>query len=197
MRLQKMNIRFIPLLILAVAMAFGSCQNSGDHSDKVETLDSLYTEVEAAEEVLKNIPHDTAVKTIEKIKKDLTFVQDTYEGDMRMDIAVTLSDYRATSRIIKHYGDRHGRLKSEVERTKMQLTNLKKALESGATEDKEGNKITAEYVDKAFRQEKKIAENLVKEIMEMRDRVEMMQERYIRIWPEVRPILDSLKRTTI
>ncbi|MFZ6053187.1 hypothetical protein [Halocola ammonii] len=193
-----MKSKFLPLAFAATCMAliFG-CQSSGNHTEKVRILDSLYTEVEEAEKVLAQIPHDTAMKTISAIQKDLKFVQDTYEGDMNKDHALKLADYRSVSRIVKNYGQRKKRLEDEIERTKSQLTGLKEALEMGATEDKEGNKIDSDYVEQAFSQEKKVAENLIKEIHEMRDRVEMMQTKYIETLPKVNPILDSLKQSTV
>lgn len=193
MKFQILTVSFIAALL---ALIYG-CNTSGSYNQKVEVLDSLYTEVLEAEKVLAEIPHDTAVKTIAAIKKDLKYVQDTYEGDMNKDHALKLADYRSVSRLVKNYGQRHNRLKSEIERTKTQLQGLKNALESGATEDREGNKIDSDYVEKAFAQEKKVAENLVEEIHEMRDRVEMMQNRYIELLPKVNPILDSLKQSNL
>ena len=193
-----MKLKFLPIAIgtICMAMIFG-CQSSGSHTEKVRVLDSLYTEVEEAEKVLAQIPHDTAMKTIAAIQKDLKYVQDTYEGDMNKDHALKLADYRSVSRIVKNYGKRKKRLESEIERTKSQLKGLKEALEMGATEDKEGNKIDSDYVEQAFSQEKKVAENLIEEIHEMEDRVEMMQTRYIELLPRVNPILDSLKQSTV
>jgi superfamily I DNA and RNA helicase len=193
-----MTFKILPIAFIFACLAtvFG-CNTSGSHSEKVRVLDSLYNEVNEAEKVLAQIPHDTAVKTVAKIKKDLSYVQKNYEGDMNKDHALKLADYRATSRLIKNYGERHNRLKSEIERTKTQLMGLKEALESGATEDKEGNKISSDYVEKAFQQEKMIAENLIKEIHEMKDRVEMMQTKYNDLLPRVNPILDSLKQSTV
>ena len=186
-----LTVGLVTLLILGIS----SCEPKPSYSSEISQLDSLYFAVTDAEKRFDEIQQEPTSNFFGSIKDDLEFIQQNYEGSMDREKGSLLANYRSITKLVKDFDRRYSRTNAEIDRTKDQLRTLQSALEDGATHDSQGGEMTPEYVAKVFRQEKEVASNLIEEIDEMRDRIELAQERYREIHPSVMPILDSLYKS--
>lgn len=148
-----------------------SCSSKINTSAEVSKLDSLLTEVTTAENVYKSeIQHEEIHWRLDSMSNVLKFIESNYEGEMAKENAMLVARYNDTKGIVKKYKNRAPQIRKEIDRTKMQLSNFKQALQAGATKDKNGNVIDKEYVSKQMRKETEAAEYLVKSIMELKER---------------------------
>jgi chromosome segregation ATPase len=173
-------------------LGLGSCTSSVDHSEKIGSLQSLQADLLRAENDFSQIDFEETKAMFGRIEADLKAVQESYEGDMSFKLAKKLSDYREVTKMVKDFPRRYARIKSEIERTKGQLSGLERALTAKATVDSKGNEITPEYVERMYNQEQKVASSLINEIDEMCAKLKSAQTRYTDMLPQVTPILDSL-----
>lgn len=190
-----MRITWIVGLVATALFGMSSCQSRPAYIGEIRALDSLFFAVTDAERRFDEIQQESTSEFFGSIKDDLEFIQQSYEGTMDRDRAALLADYRSITKLVKDFDRRYTRTNAEIDRTKNQLRTLQNALESGATHDSEGGEMTAEYVAKVYKQETEVASNLIVEIDKMRDRIQLAQERYRELHPDVMPILDSLYKS--
>ncbi|MDZ4824490.1 MAG: hypothetical protein SH856_13605 [Flavobacteriales bacterium] len=129
---------------------------------------------------------------MDSVMADLKYIEENYEGNMREDLGKLFSDYRTIIKLLPDFNKRYNRTEKEIEATKIQLTNLKIALAKGATQDSAGNKITQGYVQKAFGEEKMMAESLIGEMIILTERSATLAERYDSLRPLVKFYVDSI-----
>lgn len=162
-----MNIR--PLLaltgVLIALITLSACQsNSNNFSAEVATTDSLLTAVDAAAKRYEAVDAAKVKSALQTIKDDMVAMRMLSNEVLDSADAVLFSEYNSAKRLIKDFPKRNDRIIQELDRTRQQLQQFKAMLQSGATEDKDGNKITAEYVKENAAIEHRVASSLIEEI---------------------------------
>jgi len=104
-----------------------------------------------------------------------------------------ISKYNDTKNIIKKFKSRSPQIKKEIERTIIQLTTFREALNSKATKDKNGRVIDKLYIEKEMRKETEAAEYLVKSIKELDERSQEFLKMNESRLQEVLPYVNALK----
>lgn len=162
-------MRFYAILFCIATLT--SCSRNINTSAEVKKIDSLLTQVKAAEQVYNSeIPHAEITWRLDSLSRIFKTVEASQENELSKENAMLLSRYNDTKGIVKKYKQRSPRIKSEISRTQSQLSNFKQALESGATHDKNGNVIDKAYISAQMKKETEAAEYLVKSIMELKER---------------------------
>jgi len=158
----------------------------------VAKLDSLLTEVNKAETIYTlEINHTEINRRLDSLQQVMKKVE-RYEGEMAQDDANLVAMFYDTRGIVKKYKSRGPQIKREIKRTQDQLKNLKHALHSNATHDKNGNIIDKAYVAKQMQKETEAAEYLVKSIMELKERsIRFIEENEKRL-QDVLPYVNGL-----
>lgn len=184
------------LLTYTLAMALigmvYACQRTADHSEKIQSIDLAIERVDSARQVFMTIDQNEGSRLNQAINGNVKRIATHYADDMDKETGMLLSQYKSTANIVKDWGSRYRRVYNEINRTEHQLSNLKKALEMNATQDSLGNAFTPEFVDRVFQQEMTVADHLVEEISDMKDRLQRAQESYETLHPRVQPLLDAL-----
>lgn len=177
---------------MLLALLFAGCQRQPDHSGKIQSLDKLLVQLDSAELVFSEVDRSEGIELRKKIDADVKRIAANYTEEMSRETASLVSQYKSTGNIVKNWGKRHKRISREIERTRKQLQDLKKALEIGATEDQDGNAFTPEYVEKVYTQECTVAEHLIEEIEDMHERQSRARSTYEKYEPSVERILEQL-----
>jgi len=184
-------MRFFTILFGITMLS--SCSQLGNVSSEVAKLDSLLTEVNAAEKIYEeNIPHEEIGIRLDSLKKIVSFAEG-YSGEMSLKDANMISKYNDTKNIIKKFKSRSPQIKKEIERTIIQLTTFREALNSKATKDKNGRVIDKLYIEKEMRKETEAAEYLVKSIKELDERSQEFLKMNESRLQEVLPYVNALK----
>lgn len=184
---------FVAIFILLIGfLMFQGCKSHEQYASEIGVLDSLREEVTDAAERFGEIPFDQTVTTINTIESDLEAIQREYIGNMPKAQAMMLGSYYESKKICKNFSSRYKRLSNEIERTDKQLKDLSGALQTGATEDTEGNQFTPIYVKEVFTQEVSVAKSLITEIDDLNQRVSKLEMRYEDLKPQITELMDSL-----
>lgn len=153
------------ILLLSVIIALISCKpQSPAYSDQAQKLDSLAAAIDVATPPFLAIHADSVMNVVNTVKDDMRQMELLSKGQMDVETARVFSDYNSAKRLVKDFSGRNSRLTNELERTKLQLAALSKALKDGANVDAAGNKIDDAYVSKQVGLETRIAEELIEEM---------------------------------
>jgi septation ring formation regulator EzrA len=146
------------------------------------------------------------VKQIDSLKTQLNEVSLRYQqldiqrlgafvdsvNTQREDMAKVLGDYRRIKKLIPDIASAHPKIMEEIKTDLQQLSDLQMALTEHATHDAAGNKITAEYIEKAFLSETKAASDLIKQLDLLMERAPLADSIYHRNYDQVRFWVDSI-----
>ncbi len=176
-----------------MALFMANCTNKPSHTLEVKTLDSLLAEVDAVEVVFNKLPHEGVNTRLDSIQSTIKFVEANYGGEISKENGFLLDNYRSTKSIVKRFGERTSQIQKEVARTKSQLSNFKEALSSGATHDKNNEKIDSKYIEKNMSLEKEAAGTLISGVNELKERSERFITKNEEKLQELLPYLNSLK----
>jgi chromosome segregation ATPase len=138
----------LPLLtVLLLVAALSSCHKS-DFKTELKTIDSLKTTVERSEKTLNSIVPDEVNGITSKILADLDSAEMTLEKNkltITREDAVFFGRYKALTSSVESFNALYNKLKTELSKTKEQLSNLKTDLANGTIEeDKASSYIKAE-----------------------------------------------------
>jgi chemotaxis protein histidine kinase CheA len=189
--MSKIPQRFALLLFALIICVLPSCKHM-DYSKQIHDLDSLHTALSTVSQryAMLNVV-DLGAK-VDSVNRHLDYVQKNYVGYQREDMALVLSQYRRVKKLIPDISSANERIKQEINLTLEQLNSLSQALKEGATHDSAGNKMTEEYLDKAFASESKKAGALVQQLDELLDRAPMADSIYNAHYARVRFWVDSI-----
>lgn len=180
--------KYLAFPLLLSLLFVQSCTPSAEkYASEIEGIDSLLTELNASMEVFKSIPSDEVSKAFKQMNDDLKQAQ-FYLQDSTVTIeeATLFSEYTSARRLVKDFPERMRSMPQEYDRTIHQLSNLKQALESGATHDQLGNKIDDAYVQTQYAMERKLAESLARELRYTEDYATRAMKAYAELEPQVR-----------
>lgn len=175
------------ILLGLSAIAFQACESSAErYAKEITALDSTLAAVDSAALVFGTIPVEEVSQAFATINKDLKAAQYLLETEeVGLETAQLFAEYTRARRLIKDFPQRMRTLPAELERTRLQLTGLKKALEDGATADAMGNKITPEYVKKQQELELNLARGLCDELVNTAD----YAKRSLAIYADTEPLV--------
>lgn len=163
-----MKNTWVYLIVPAFTLALfaSGCQNSAErYRAEIASIDSMLVVLDSAALVFAQIPADTVQAAALRMKEDLRNVQMQIGEEISMESGQLLGDYTRALRLVKDFPQRMRTLPIELDRTRHQLSGLKHALESGATTDQVGNKITPEYVSEQYNAEMRLADGLAQELI--------------------------------
>lgn len=184
-----------PLLPVLLAVWFVSCKHT-DYSKNIQQLDSLHIKLSASAERYAQLDVVDLGAKVDSVNRHLDYVQKNYVGYQREDMAYVMGEYRKVKKMIPDIASSHERVKKEIEVSLLQLSSLSQALKEGATHDMAGNKMTEEYLDKAFNTESKKATDLIGQLDALLVRAPRADSIYRATYPKVRFWVDSIPALT-
>jgi len=150
-------------------------------------------EVNEAEEVFKNTDIATTKAHFKAIMDDIKFVQKNYTDTMPKDEAMFLTSYKNVAKLVKNLEEKEKKISLEIIRTRAQLANLKTAIISKATEDKSGQSIDDNYIDKAIKEEVLYVKQVVDQITYLKDNCDIVMDKYPKMKPQADKIITTLQ----
>ena len=93
---------FILLLSSAVLLQFTACNNEDAYKSELEILDTSLLSLDSANVIYSSLPLDSLQTLFKKVKDDMKFLQNAYQGDMDKDLGVLFSKYRDIPNNIKN-----------------------------------------------------------------------------------------------
>ena len=187
------QIQPIFAIVLILSTGLWACDPAKKYSDELSQLDNGLLRLDTAATLFEELPLDTLERLFKKVKGDMAVVQNTYTGEMSLELGTRLSRYRDIPNNIKNLPIVRGKVANELKTGRIQLTELKEAILSGANKDSQGNKIDGDYLRKNVALETDLTVSLVEEIKRMKRMGEKAMADYELYFPEVGPIIDSLK----
>lgn len=171
---------------------FSACGGPADYSREVAVIDSLITGIETLEPDFRAIDKDALQAMVDTAMGHVEYIQRNYEGSMRDDLALLVDRYRSLRKLLPDLGKRYNRALTEIDSSKIQLSNLKEAMLKGATTDANGRKMDDDYYAKAMAEEKRMAESLLSELKVMTERSHTLKARFDSLMPKVKYFVDSI-----
>lgn len=185
------NTRIVLLLLVTVLII--SCNTRKDRSEDIQLIDQKMVEVNEAEEVFKNTDIATTKAHFKAIMDDIKFVQKNYTDTMPKDEAMFLTSYKNVAKLVKNLEEKEKKISLEIIRTRAQLANLKTAIISKATEDKSGQSIDDNYIDKAIKEEVLYVKQVVDQITYLKDNCDIVMDKYPKMKPQADKIITTLQ----
>jgi division protein CdvB (Snf7/Vps24/ESCRT-III family) len=185
----KNYISFV-LFCSSITVLF-SCGHK-DYSMEVKQIDSLKTQLNEVSLRYQQLDIQRLGAYVDSVNTHLEYVQKNYVGYQREDMAKVLGDYRRIKKLIPDIASAHPKIMEEIKTDLQQLSDLQMALTEHATHDAAGNKITAEYIEKAFLSETKAASDLIKQLDLLMERAPLADSIYHRNYDQVRFWVDSI-----
>lgn len=175
------------MLPVMAFFALQACESSADrYAKEISALDSALAAVDSVALVFGTIATEEVKAAFATMNKDLKVAQFMLEAEeVDAETARLFAEYTRARRLIKDFPQRMRTLPAELERTRLQLSGLKNALEGGATVDALGNKITPEYVKKQHELELNLARGLCEELVNTAD----YAERSLVIYADTEPLV--------
>lgn len=189
-----MKNKYPSLLVLFACAAMvasivsGGCQQS-KQAQRIETADSLKTELESLHAVFSDIDYDKHFQNRADIMKNIERIEQFYASrndTMPRDIAMTLSDYRLVWKGYKRMEGEYGQVEKELEYTNNQLINLKKDLEHNALPDN--------MADRFIEEESKAVAALAVTTNSLKTKMESTEQKYLDKKPVITQLIDSLTK---
>jgi chromosome segregation ATPase len=169
---------------IGAALFLSSCSGPS-YDSQIAQLDSLYLRVDSIPARVNPLNPDTLTALASIAEGQLDYIQKNYVGFMKPDLAKVTSDYRMLRKALKTTAEGIQQMGNEVEITKKQLAELKKALVDKATHDAMGNPMDETYVNKAVAREKEEASKLIRNapllVMNFDRALRLYQEQHQRI----------------
>lgn len=178
-------------MVLCLFFMLGSCDKQPDYNTEIQQLDSMLTAVQTAKTSFDSLDKALVLSQLDQIKKDMKLLQSLKGVTLIKAEADFFNTYNNTERLLKDFPEQHHRIEKELERTSYQLTQLKEALQNGATMDGSGNEINDDYVRKQMDIETNVASHLVDEINEMCIRIQNANMRFQKQNPQAITYLEQ------
>lgn len=180
------------VFLLSVAVICFSCSNNSNYATEIAQIDSLLVRIDSIPAAIQPFNADSLSVMAGEISGQLDYIQDNFEGEMRLDIAKVTGECRITRKALKNAAEQISQMGVECARTKKQLMDLKQALQEGATHDAAGNKMDASYVQKALARELEEAGKLIKARNLLEENVPKAKEKYLRHKDKMQFWVDSI-----
>lgn len=174
------------IFILLSVLIITSCIKRKDRTSEIAQIEKMQLRVDSAYKALGPLNLEDVLMKIKIIKADLKFAQDSAKRAITLKEGIEFDKYKDIYKLFKSYPIED--LPQAYMKNTQQLIDFKKMLEIKATEDKNGNEITEEYLDNNFAMEMRMANQYIEGILEVEKRIEKFNTRY----NEMKPKIDSL-----
>lgn len=175
-------------LILLVLLLFGisSC-NSSYNKEDVSKIDELLNKIDESEKKYKETDRETALAHYDDIMSLIGYVKN-YKDTLTHDEGMFFTRYKNVAKRVKTLSQKSARIETEIDHTRIQLQDLRETIVSGATTNKNGKVIDADFIKRAISEETLYANELIANIGFLEDNVNHIKEYY----PKMKPEADSL-----
>lgn len=185
------NIVVSAIAILFLSLLFVSC-TAPEREEQIKQIDSIANALDGASQNYEKVDLDRLEHIMDTVNSNLTFIQTYYVGDMKKSIAFPLMEYRSIRKLIPNFGEKREEIANNLNVSREQLANLKKALAENATHDAVGNEINDAYIEKQLEQEIEINKELIDEMNFVISRSDSIFNRYNRYRVKVNFWRDSI-----
>jgi hypothetical protein len=148
------KIYTIAMLVMAMAV-LENCSWQKDYTAEIRTVDSLHVTLDSVIKTAQTLSLDSILIAQDSVMSHTTFIQFAFQGEMKKDMAETISHYRYAVSVLNNPEKQYLDMLAACMTSKVQLENLKAALTSKATTDSLGNEINEVYVQQALNAELK------------------------------------------
>ena len=183
---------FLFIAMMTAALSILSSCGKKNYSRQIQQIDSLLSDLQQIAVQYNSLDFRRLSAQFDSVNQHLEYVQKNYVGYQREDMAKVFSDYRQVKKLIPDLASAQSKITTEINTDLEQLTNLKQAMIEGASHDAAGNKITEEYMDKAFRDETKAANDLMAQLNLLLLRAPKADSIYQANYEKVRFWVDSI-----
>lgn len=183
-----MKLRGVHAAVIACCCVWMSCQSPSErYKVEIAGIDSTLLALDSAIEAFGKINSEAVSAAFKQMNTDLRAAQLKLEqGEVSEEDAKLFADYTRARRLIKDFPQRMRTFPAEIERTQLQLNNLKDALLKGASRDALGNKIDEEYVKKQYTFEVNLAQSLTTELLNTVDYSNRSMDMFEELEPMIR-----------
>lgn len=164
-----------------------------DYTEHISNIDLHIKALDNAQVKLNAIRTDSMSALGRKVEADMKLVSKRYLGELPIEKAKPLNDYRGIKSLVKKTKPIIANAEVEIPEVRNQLILLRKALYEGATRDAKGEKIDKDYAEKAISNEKLAAEYAINQVDDIEHRVNMVFSNYEQFFPSVVQFIDSLR----
>ena len=182
----------VVVVISLLTMSFFTSCHAPEREEQIKEIDSIANALESANKNYEMLDLDRIEHIMDSVNNNLNYIQSYYVGDMKKSIAFPLMEYRSIRKLIPGFGDKREEIANNLNVSREQLANLKKALQENATHDAVGNEINDAYIEKQLEQENEINKELVDEMNFVISRSDSIFNRYNRYRVRVNFWRDSI-----
>ncbi len=183
-----MKLRGVHAAVVTCCCVLMSCQSPSErYKVEIAGIDSTLLALDSAVNAFGMINSEVVNAAFKQMNTDLRAAQLQLEqSEVSEDDAKLFAEYTRARRLIKDFPQRMRTFPAEIERTQLQLNNLKDALMEGASRDALGNKIDEEYVKKQYTFEVSLAQSLTTELLNTVDYSNRSMDMYEELEPMIR-----------
>ena len=145
------------MLVMAMVV-LENCSWQKDYTTEIRVVDSLHVKLDSIIKTAQTLSLDSILIAQDSVMSHTAFIQAAYQGEMKKDMAETISRYRYAVTVLNNPEQQYLDMLAVCMTSKVQLENLKTALSSKATTDSLGNEINDAYIQQAMSAERKGAE---------------------------------------
>lgn len=164
-----------------------------DYTEHIAEIDRQIVKLDEAHLKFAALPIDSMSSLGRKVEQDMKLVSKKFEGDMPLEKAIPINDYRGIKSLVKKTKPLIANAEVEIPEVRNQLVLLRKALTDKATRDAKGARINSEYVATALQNEKMAADFAITQVDDIEHRVNDVFARFEDFYPKVQQFLDSLR----
>jgi|GEM_PF-6737407 len=187
-----MELSFRPLIFLGMASTMFACA-APDYTEQIAEIDSQIIKLDEAHLKFAALRIDSMTSLGRKVEQDMKLVSKKFEGELPLEKAIPINDYRGIKSLVKKTKPLIANAKVEIPEVRQQLVSLRKALTDKADRDAKGARINSEYVAIALQNEKLAAEFAITQVDDIEQRVNDVFARFEDFYPKVQLFLDSLR----
>ncbi len=182
---------FTLFLAMAAACYFVvSCNFKKDYSGEIKRLDSLTVQLDSSITNLKKVSELSP--NADSALSQLQYIQHNYRSTMSQPMAKALNRYGLMRKDMIAAEEFSQTLRSQLDSARIQIVDLRQALQEGATHDSKDNKLTEDYVKRAMQTEEKKVGELLAKAKQYEDASFNVQKLYQELNPQVKIWVDSI-----
>jgi len=182
---------FTFFLVMAAACYFVvSCNFKKDYSGEIKRLDSLSVRLDSSMMILEKVSEGSPVA--DSVMSQLQFIQYNYKSTMPQPMAKILNQYGMMRKDMMTATEFSQTLRSQMDSARIQIVDLRQALQEGATHDSKDNKLTEDYVKRAMQTEEKKVGELLAKAKQSEIESSKLQKVYQALNPQVKMWVDSI-----
>lgn len=176
--------RLIAPFAILTLIASTSC-NQAVKQERVTRIDSLGVHLNYVGEVLNDVDSQMIWNRISDVDQTSAWVYDNVTDTLERKAGLTFGDFVRSKKYLTQALTRYGEVGRELRYSERQLATLRKDVENSFYSEEE----FAGY----FRAESRSVAKLVEATDELKTKYELSDEKYVRLKPQVKAIVDSIQ----